>query len=224
MANLNSFPVFLSASVPQNIVGMNKAQGLLDLMVALVGGILSSSGTLVFGGHPSVTPLIHKVACLVGIEKPQIRLFQLNRFRDVIPPEVNDAAIFQKVTWIGDSENDKSKLAAELEQMRVAMVRESQAGIFIGGKTEQFVGNKPGIRDEYEKFLEYSAASPVYLIGMLEGETLNIINDSNEQVRRNRRNSLQEEEIEMLQSSNNIDLIASIILRDLQRQAESREQ
>jgi hypothetical protein len=220
MANLISFPVFLSASVPQHLVGANKAQSMLDLMVALVGGILSSSGTLVFGGHPSITPLIHKVAYLVGIKEPQISLFQLKRFRDTMPHEVNDSKIFQKVTWIGDSENDKSKLAAELEQMRVAMVRKAGAGIFIGGKTEQYVGNKPGIRDEYEKFLEYSGGNPIYLVGMLEGETLNIINDSNEQQRRNKLNSLQKEEINILQTSSNTDLIASIILRDLQRQAE----
>jgi hypothetical protein len=224
MPNLNSFPIFLSASVPQHLVGTNKAQSMLDLMVALVGGILSSSGTLIFGGHPSITPLIHRVASLVGVDTPQIQLFQLNRFRDSIPQEVNDSRIFQKVAWIGESKNTKATLAAELEQMRVAMVKEAGAGIFIGGKTEQYVGNKPGIRDEYEKFLEYSAESPIYLVGMFEGETLNIINDSNEQLRRNKLNSLHEEEISILQSSNNIDLIASIILRDLHRQAEQQKQ
>lgn len=223
MINLNSFPVFLSASVPQNLIGTNKAQSMLDLMVALVGGILSSSGTLVFGGHPSITPLIHRVAYLVGIEKPRIRLFQLNRFREATPQEVNDSKIFQKVTWIGSSENGKSALSSELEQMRLTMVREASAGIFVGGKTEQFVGNKPGIRDEYEKFLEYSAESPIYLVGMLEGETLNIINDPNEQERRNKLNSLKKEEINILQSSNNTDLITSIILRDLQRQTEQQK-
>lgn len=220
MPNLNSLPIFLSASVPQNLVGTNKAQSMFDLMVALVGWILSSSGTLVFGGHPSITPLIHRVANLVGIESPQIRLFQLNRFRDVVPPEVNDKKVFQTIRWLGAPRNDRSTLTTELGRMRAEMTRTAGAGIFIGGKTGQYSGDKPGIRDEYERFLKYHPKGPVYLVGMFEGESLNIINNPDEK-HRSRLNSLQEAEISILQSSNNIDLIASIILRDLQRHAES---
>lgn len=222
MSNLNSLPIFLSASIPQNLVGTNKAQDMLDLMVALVGGIISASGTLVFGGHPSITPLIHKVSCLVGIDKPQIHLFQLNRFKNSAPEETRDSRVFQEVRWIGESENKKATLATDLEQMRIAMAKAAKASIFIGGKTDQYVGNKPGIRDEYEKFLEYSTTSPTYLVGMMGGETLNIINDPNEQLRMNQLNSLHPEEINILQFSNNTDLIASIILRDLQRRIENR--
>lgn len=219
MTNLNSFPIFLSASIPQGLVETNRAQGMFDLLVALAGGILSNSGILVYGGHPSITPIIYKVAMLAGAEQQEkILLFQLNRFRKFVPQEIQE--IFKNIQWFGADENNIETLSDDLSQMREAMVKASRAGIFIGGKAEQFLGKKPGIRDEYERFLKYHSDCPVYLVGMLEGEVLNIINDPEEQVRHKNLNSLQEEEIIILRSSNNPDLIASIILRDLQRQLE----
>jgi hypothetical protein len=216
MTDLNSLPIFLSASVPQNLAETHKAQGMYDLLVALAGGILSNSGVLIFGGHPFVTQIIQQIMLLSGTKKEQIRLFQLERFRKLVPQQVKD--VFKNIEWFGLDKTDTESLAEDLGEMREAMVKASRAGIFIGGKTEQFFGNKPGIRDEYERFLRWHSRGPVYLVGMLEGETLNIINDTGEQSRQANLNTLQEEELNILRYSNNTDLIASIILRDLQRQ------
>lgn len=218
MTDLNSLPVFLSASVPQNLVESNKAQGMYDLLVALAGGILSNSGVLVFGGHPSVTPIIHKVVLLTGAEYEQIHLFQLERFRKFVPQQIQD--VFRNISWTQPVEDDEEPLVKELGEMRDAMVRDARAGIFIGGKTEGFAGKKPGIRDEYERFLDRHSKGPVYLVGMLEGETLNIINEESEQTPQTNLNSLEEDEQNILRYSTNTDLIASIILRDLQRRLE----
>jgi hypothetical protein len=218
MSDLNSLPVFLSASVPQNLVETNKAQGMFDLLVALAGGILSNSGVLVFGGHPSISPIIHKVALLSGTRRDHIRLFQLERFRKFVPQQIQEA--FKDIEWFGQDKNDPQSLAEDLGEMRDAMVKASRAGIFIGGKTEGFAGNLPGIRDEYERFLARHPEGPVYLIGMLEGEALNLINEEGANAHRENLNSLQEDELEILRHSTNADLIASIILRDLERRIE----
>src|ERR1035441_2936379 len=138
---LRGLPVMLSASLPDDLVGTSRAQDLYDLLVVLAGGILSSGGRLVFGGHPSVTPLIHRVAQGAGVREGQVTLFQLERFRQQAPIEVQDRSIFGEVRWCED-----------LESMRQGMAAMANAGVFVGGKTVGYVGNKPGIPDEFERF------------------------------------------------------------------------
>lgn len=225
--NLNGLNVMLSASLPKPLEGTRRAQELFDLMVVLIGGVLSSSGVLVFGGHPTVTPLIHRVALSAGLsarpringpsETPQIKLFQLNHFREHAPEEVNDQRIFGKVRWLGD-------VGAPVEQglikMRNEMVKVSHAAIFVGGKTEGFSGSIPGIRDEYQRFTRLRPGGQAYLLGLLGGESLRIIKGL-ESERRREPNSLSEVELKAIRYSDNIDLISSIILKDLQRLAVS---
>jgi len=220
--NLQSFPIMLSASLPTGLEETRRAQDLFDLMVVLIGGILSSSGTLVFGGHPTVTPLIHRVANSASSStKPQIKLFQLRRFRGKAPEEINDARIFGDVAWIGFEQDDKESLNSDLRKMRNAMVKASQAAIFIGGKTEAFSGRVPGIIDEYERFTKRHPKGPVYLLGMLGGASLKIIKWLEARGQREP-NSLTESELRILHHSDNVDLVASLILADIQRAFDHR--
>ena len=92
-------------------------------------GVLGSGGRLVFGGHPSVTPLMHRVVSQAGFRPRRIDFLQLERS----PPEVNESTF--KVSWI-DSE--------DLGPLREEMARRSRAGVFVGGKTSGFIGEVPG--------------------------------------------------------------------------------
>src|SRR5687767_4551221 len=60
-ADTRSLSVFLSASVPDELSGTSRAQDFFDFLVVVAGGVLSAGGRLIFGGHPSVTPLLHRV-------------------------------------------------------------------------------------------------------------------------------------------------------------------
>jgi hypothetical protein len=163
---LKGLPVMLSASLPDDLVGTSRAQDLYDLLVVLAGGILSSGGRLVFGGHPSVTPLLHRVAKGAGVREGQVTLFQLERFREQAPAEVQDRSVFGEVLWCED-----------LESMREGMAAIADAGVFVGGKTAGYVGSKPGIRDEFERFVKRHPLGPVYLLGLLDGETRLLIEE-----------------------------------------------
>ena len=216
---LQGFPVLLSASMPLRLAGTPKAQDMNDFVVAFVGGLLSSGGTLVFGGHPYVTPLVHRVARSLDSGCGQIRLFQAARYRSKAPEEVSDRKVFPEVHWIGKRDDpDPRTLDRDLTMMRRHMVKAARAGVFIGGKTEGFGGKEPGIRVEFRLFAKTHLQGPAYLLGLLDGETQNII-EKLEAAGRREPNSLSEEELEILHHTDNVDLAASLVLADLERVA-----
>ena len=120
------------------------------------------------------------------------------------------------MTWGGAEQDDLESLDSDLNNMRDLMVEASQAAIFIGGKTAAFAGRRPGIIDEYERFTNWHPRGPVYLIGMLGGTSLEIIR-SLESRDRPVPNSLNESELRVLPHSDNIDLVSSLVLADIQR-------
>jgi len=216
LPDLMNLPVMLSASLPSKLIGTNRAQDNYDVIVTLVGGILSSGGTLVFGGHPSITPLVHRVALSSGIDEPRIILFQDSRFKETAPDEVKDQKVFKEVRWVGSRGKSKRHPAQHLGDMRQQMIRASLAGVFVGGKTEGNVGRIPGIRDEFRRFMKYHPNGPAYLLGLLEGETLSIIREMEKKGDREP-NSLNDDEARVLHYTDNIDLACSLILADLAR-------
>ncbi len=202
---LDDFPVFLSASLPKTLRGTPRALDLQGFLVAFVRGLLAASGRLVFGGHPSVTPLVQRVASDFGAGR--IELFQLKRFRATAPPEVSREEFV--VHWI-DSE--------ELAPMRDQMVARARAGVFVGGLTrdEAPIGGVPGIRDEYERFLKCHPEGPAYLLGLLDGEAAALIREFDDAGELNRQRA---EERRLLHETDDVDLAASLVLADLRRVA-----
>lgn len=79
-------------------------------------------------------------------------------------------------------------------------------------------GNLPGIRDEYQQFIGQHAQGPVYLLGLLGGETRRIIEELQSQGRCEP-NGLNDAGVELLHSSEDIDLIAPMVVEDLERVA-----
>lgn len=197
-------PVLLSASLPEELRGTHRALDLQQLLVALLRGLLTGGGRLVFGGHPSVTPLIHRIASEAGLNVPSIELYQLTRFRDEAPEEIY-APTFS-LHWVD----------AELSTMQEEMAKRSAAALFIGGKTSGNVGPRPGIREEYERFLSLHPEGPAYLLGLLDGEALRMIGELEEAGCREP-NGLSPAELKLLHQTTDVDVAVSLVLADLRR-------
>lgn len=211
---LKKLPVLLSASVPDSVRQGPRALTLYDTVTLLVRRILAANGRVIFGGHPSIVPLVHRAARETGASQAVV-LYLLRRFQDRVPPEIYDLQVFDEVHWIGDGSKAEDQ---ELAEMRDAMIHASRAAVFIGGKTRDFHGAKPGIRDEYERFTRRHANAPVYLLGLLDGETARMIDDL-KQTGRHEPNTLSETDRDLLYRSADVDLIAPVVVADLERTA-----
>ena len=204
--SLAGFKVFLSSSIPEDLEGHFRAQDHFSLLTSLVGRILQSGGLVVFGGHPSITPLVHSVGR--HAKAGGILLYQSENFRGLVGPEVNDSAIFHAVEWIPQQQD----VGASLLDMRQRMARQADAATFAGGRNKKFFGPKPGIRQEYEVFLQEHAHGPVYLVGMLGGAARDLIREGVAEP-----NTLGSEELRDIHESDDVDLIVGTILADLKR-------
>lgn len=145
--------VFLSAGVPEK--GWRDApfqrHEIVQAVIATARGILGAGGSLLFGGHPLITPLVFDLAneLLKTDERmPRVVLYQSTYFADALPETV---WTFRQKSWciVEDipSEDGPDGRDRSLEKMRDAMLAPTvpiTAGIFIGGK--------PGIRLEYDLF------------------------------------------------------------------------
>lgn len=69
LPDLGGLPVFLSAALPDSLRGTPRALWLQNFVAAFVRGLLAAGGRLIFGGHPSVTPLVQPVRPLVSSPK-----------------------------------------------------------------------------------------------------------------------------------------------------------
>jgi hypothetical protein len=183
-----------------------------------VRSLFGAGAPLVFGGHPTITPLVHRAAKALGERKPPISLYQLERFHGQEPPETADTTIFHDVRWVGDPNLD---IDADLVNLRDPMVTQAEAAVFVGGKTKGFKGGRPGIRDEYERFRTHHPDGPVYLVGYLGGETAKLITKA--AARKDlERNGLTPDARKEVHESDDENIVAALIVRDLQRLVANR--
>lgn len=144
MTDLRRVPIFLSASFPTGERGEHfaraTASGITDAVAAFAHAVLGSNGILVFGGHPTITPLVLMVARELRVA-PSVALFQSEWFRDRQPPEVAEivAERLGTVHWT-PREHD---LPDSLLTMRTTMI---ESAPYAGGL---FIGGMEGIADEY---------------------------------------------------------------------------
>jgi hypothetical protein len=210
---LNQLKIMLSASIPSHLENTFKGQEMYHIIMVLTRRIISAGGKIVFGGHPSITPLIRNAALSVEGSPDDIHLFQLKRFKDKAPDAIHDKNIFSNIRWFGDG-NTETNLASELSEMRRAMAESADAAIFIGGKTSDSLTETPGIREEYQVFMENHPNGPAYLIGMMEGETLNMIKEF-ENHQKKIPNRLSNDQLDYMHHKDNIELIAPMIVSDI---------
>jgi hypothetical protein len=142
--NLNK--VFLSASIPyperdKKYYDTADIVSIRDAVRALATVVIPKAH-LMWGGHPSITPLIRFVMDRMNVDlKRHITLYQSLFFEERFPP---DNFAFENIVLI-EKRNSRDE---SLELMRNKLIKENdfKVGIFIGGME--------GINNEYVMFKE----------------------------------------------------------------------
>lgn len=139
--------IFLSASIPlkeRNLIYYETADviAIRDCVSSLAKVVLPEC-RLVWGGHPSITPLISSILESVNVNiKEHVHLYQSEYFRQMFPVENEEFSESLIVT------NNLGSRDESLALMRKKMIVENDfiAGIFVGGME--------GVEDEYETFID----------------------------------------------------------------------
>ncbi|MGH8474553.1 MAG: hypothetical protein ACRERV_07775 [Methylococcales bacterium] len=136
--------IFLSASIP--IVGRGDFYQTADpflIRVAVREFVTTALGrrVIVYGGHPSITPMIWAVCeGMHASFSRSVVLYQSSYFKDDFPDENKR---FKNVVYVDADPNDRNE---SLTRMREAMLsrKDLSAAVFIGGME--------GVLDEYKIF------------------------------------------------------------------------
>jgi hypothetical protein len=164
--------VLLSAAMPSFAEDMELARlTLAPFVVMLTQALMEMGATLVFGGHPSVTPLVHRAIKELGggrrlgrIELHQARVWKADTL--FVKQEVREGPLFRNAKWHGEGHVPADDVAA----LRDGMIRRGlHAAVFVGGKTEGFIGPRPGIVDEHARFLATCPRRPAFVLGLAGG-------------------------------------------------------
>ena len=139
--------IFLSASIPlperdEKYIGTADIIAIRDAVIALTTVVLPHH-KLIWGGHPSITPLIYYVMERLNLNiQEHVTLYQSKLFEKYFPKDNNK---FENVILTDNINNDIEK---SLLHMRNKMLDESKfsAGIFIGGME--------GVEEEYDMFIK----------------------------------------------------------------------
>jgi hypothetical protein len=151
-------PVFLAASVPDpsrdpSYCATGESLAIRDAVIALVTVTLART-TLVFGGHPAITPMVKWVADQMGAFD-RVHMFQSMFFRDKYLKD-SEAFRYREIPAVpGDRE-------ASLRDMRLAMIGSQEFG------TAFFIGGMEGVEREYELLRDTKKGVrryPVYTTG-----------------------------------------------------------
>ena len=157
--------VFLSASIPmpgRDKIYLESADviAIRECIKALV-AVTIPKFTLIWGGHPSITPLIR----LLAESHPKdvvdhFVLYQSTVFKTIAP---KDNEFFRRVIWVEGAEYGAKDLAGSLDILRRRMITEPNyvAGIFVGGME--------GIENEFDLFLKVRPKIPAFPIASTGG-------------------------------------------------------
>src|SRR4051794_13186610 len=151
MSSLEGRAVFLSTSFPSGARGDRyrpyDTSAIADAVTAIARAVLLADGRLVFGAHPTISPLILLVASELD-RREVVEIHQSEFFRGRIPEETLELqrrgyGVLRE--WPRDPTGE---LAPSLEIMRKNMLggEDFIAGVFIGGME--------GVADEYRLFGE----------------------------------------------------------------------
>jgi len=138
--------IFLSASIPfkeRHPKYYNTADiiAIRDAVIALV-TILLPEHRLIWGGHPSITPIIYYVMKKINLNiQEHVTVYQSRYFEHLFPEDNNK---FENVILTESTgESESSKL---LMRKRMFEENDFSAGVFIGGME--------GVEDEFKLFKE----------------------------------------------------------------------
>lgn len=146
MANKELKNIFLSASIPvqerhHKYIETADIIAIRDSVLALATTVLPQH-RLIWGGHPSITPLIYYVMEKLDLDiQEHVKLYQSLWFENIFPPDNNK---FENVIFTAK----QSDIQSSISLMRQRMLTENDfvAGVFIGGME--------GIQDEFNMYRE----------------------------------------------------------------------
>ena len=140
---MNPPPIFLSASIPfagREFDDDIEPKRIRDAVLALVTVCRDRKLSLVFGGHPAISPLVHHAAESLGVVD-NVTIYQSEFYRKFIPEA---AQKFPNLEWADPGEDDSSSQAI----MHDAMINRDNwnytHAVFNGGMN--------GIFDEAGRF------------------------------------------------------------------------
>lgn len=162
--------IFLSASIPfkgrhEKYYNTADIIAIRDSVIALA-SLVMPKYRLIWGGHPSITPIIHYVLEKFDIDiKNHVKLYQSKHFEKIFPIENKEIETVEITEDLGE-------LKPSLRLMRERMLGENtfEAGVFIGGMD--------GIEDEYNLFKELNPNAILLPIAST-GAAAKIIYDNN---------------------------------------------
>jgi len=147
--------IFLSASIPlkeRDPKYFDSADiiAIRDSVIALATVVLPNH-RLIWGGHPSITPIIYYVMERLGLKVQDHVLLYQSKFFEKFFPEDNNKFENVILTDIIDYDREKS-----LFHMRERMLSETEffGGIFIGGMEGVEGDKEKGIDGEFKMFIE----------------------------------------------------------------------
>ncbi|OYQ79401.1 hypothetical protein B9T19_06410 [Ignatzschineria sp. F8392] len=163
--------IFLSASIPlperdPKFINSADISAIRDSINALTKYVVPKAH-LVWGGHPSITPLIKYTLDQLEYDvKNHVTLYQSRLFEKHFPKDNDSFANIKLINSVGD---DRGK---SLFVMRKAMLQNKKfiAGIFIGGME--------GVIEEMKLFQEYHPDTPIFPIATTGAAALEIYNMS----------------------------------------------
>lgn len=146
--------IFLSASVPleerdHKYFKTADVIAIRDSVIALASAVLANqSYHLIWGGHPSITPLITLVLDRYGLKmSDRVTLYQSYEFEDKFPLENKDVGIRIYT-------DKKENRDASLLEMRQHMLGDNDFAAAV------FVGGMEGVEDEYALFRQFHPDVP----------------------------------------------------------------
>lgn len=157
MTTLANQRLFLSASFPSGERGEQfrpyDVGAIADAVTALVRAILRARGRLVFGAHPTISPLVLAIADEMD-DPPTIEMHQSRHFAEQLPQEtlrLVDRGL-ARIHWTErDPDGDRDRSLRVLREQMVS-TEAITAALFVGGME--------GVVDEYELIGRLQPAVP----------------------------------------------------------------
>jgi len=162
--------IFLSAGIPYIAEGRDSKYfesadiiAIRDSVRALATLSVCYDWQIVWGGQPSITPLIkHVMETLKASKQRNVKLYQSKYFIEEFPIE---NTYFEQIVLTENIDNDINK---SLEEMRERMLSENTFSIAI------FIGGMDGIEKEFDIFKTNHPLVPAYPIANTGGGALEI--------------------------------------------------
>ena len=161
--------IFLSASIPspnadrqpEKYYQTMDATAIRESILALTRVFLPDY-TLVFGGHPAISPFILEIAKQFGNSAMQrVFIYQSEYFRDKIPRE---SQTFPNLIWT-EKKNDRDISLEHMRKEMITMLHMRKKSIFNTNYLAGFfIGGMDGVEKEYDLFRQLRPSSPVFPI------------------------------------------------------------